>query len=102
MLLYALPQMPGIFVNWGQTQIGRLFLNYYSNLTDLGLYSIAFTLSSVLLLVSTAFRMAYDPYAMSIMKKNNAKEIYARIYTLYCVVFCFILVDSLFFQNQYL
>lgn len=88
-LAYSLPQLPGVFVNWGQSQIGRVFINYHVSLADLGLYSIAITISSVLVLATTAFRLAYDPYAMSIMKQEDAPRIYARFYDFYGVAFAF-------------
>lgn len=87
-LAYALPQMPGLLVNWSQVQLGRIFLNYHFSAADLGLYSIAFVLASVLTLVTTAFRMAYDPYAFSIMKNEDASDKYAKIYLLFSVVTC--------------
>ena len=86
-VLYALPQLPGVVVNWVQSQIGRLFINYHATLTEQGLYSIAFILASVLVMIATAFRMAYDPYAMSIMKNSDAKSTYAKFYSLYAFVF---------------
>ena len=31
--VYALPQMPGVFINWIQNQTGRIFINYYFHAT---------------------------------------------------------------------
>lgn len=86
-LAYCIPQIPGVLVNWAQSQLGRVFLNFYVPLTDLGLYSIAFTVSSIFLLFITAFRMAFDPYALSIMKNEDAPRFYARFHLLYGVAF---------------
>jgi len=90
-LTYSLPQMPGVLVNWLQSQTGRFFINYYSTLTEQGLYSIALTIASLLVLVTTAFRLAYDPYAVSIMKSPDAKNIYAKTFSVYALIFgCFL------------
>ena len=86
-LLYALPQFPGCIVNWIQSQTGRLFINYYSNLNEQGLYSIAFTISAIILLVTNSFRLAFDPYALSIMKKEDAKSSYSKIFSIYILIF---------------
>ncbi len=102
MFAYALPQMPGVLVNWGQSQIGRLALNYYSNMTEMGLYAIAFTVASIFALMTMAFRMACDPYALSIMKRDNAKETYAQIYALYTALFCFLLGGVAIFSKPIL
>jgi O-antigen/teichoic acid export membrane protein len=87
LLAYALPQMPGLVINWFQVQLGRLFINYYATLTDQGLYSIAFAVASILVLGITAFRLAYDPYAMSIMKRDDASKTYAHTYSAFAFVF---------------
>lgn len=87
---YCLPQLPGVFVNWAQSQLGRGFVNYFSSLSELGLYSIAFSLSSLFVIAVSAFRMAYDPYALSVMDREDARSIYARAYDLYIPVFAFL------------
>jgi len=84
---YALPQFPSVFFNWGLSQSNRFFLNYYSTLTEQGLYSIGLKVSSVFLLFSIAFRMAWDPFAFSIMKKDHAKETYRKFYNYYALFF---------------
>ena len=50
-----------------------------------GLYSIALQISSAFVLFTTAFRMAWDPLALSIMREERAPEVYARMYTGYVV-----------------
>lgn len=90
-LTYALPQLPGVIINWFQVQLGRIFLTYFASMADLGIYSIAFSLASVLIIATTAFRLAYDPYAMSIMKREDAKEVYAKVYSIYGFVFACVL-----------
>ena len=84
---YAVPQVPGVLINWAQTQIGRVFINYYSTLSEQGLYSIAFVLASILAIALTAFRLAYDPFALSIMRRGDAPVTYARVYTFFCAAF---------------
>ena len=83
MLLYAMPQLPGVLVNWIQSQAGRLFINYYTTLEQQGLYSIAFALGSIVFIFTMAFRLAYDPYSLSIMKRDDAKPTYAMFYSIY-------------------
>ncbi len=86
-LAYCIPQFPSVLINWGQSQLGRLFLNYHVPLNELGLYSIAFTIASIFMLFVTAFRMAFSPYALSIMKSFDAPRLYARFYLLYGIGF---------------
>lgn len=90
-LAYAMPQLPAVVINWFQTQLGRVFINYYTNLSEQGLYSIAFQIASIVVLATTAFRLAYDPYALSIMKRPDAPKIYARTYSIFGVGFGLVL-----------
>lgn len=89
-LTYCLPQFPSVFLNWGLSQSNRFFLNYYASLEMQGLYSIALKIASVFILLTTAFRLAWDPFALSIMKDDDAKQTYRRAYTLYTVGFGFL------------
>lgn len=75
-LLYALPQVPSVILNWLQVQAGRYFLSQYSGISELGIYSLAFTVGGLVLFLGSAFRLAYDPYALSVMNEKDAKEKY--------------------------
>lgn len=90
-LFYALPQTPATILNWGQTQIGRYCINLFLSLREQGIYSVGFAIASSLIMVTTAFRLAYDPFALSVMKKPEAPLIYAKTYKLYVCVFGVIL-----------
>ena len=86
-LFYALPQMPAAILNWGQTQIGRYCINLYLSLREQGIYSVGFAIASTLIVATTAFRLAYDPFALSVMKNPDAPIIYAKTYKLYVCIF---------------
>ncbi|WP_161947620.1 lipopolysaccharide biosynthesis protein [Malonomonas rubra] len=89
-LSYCLPQFPAVVMNWSLAQSNRFFINYFSTLEHQGYYAIALKLASLLLLFVTAFRLAWDPFAMAQMKTENAKEFYARGYEFYSLLFVFI------------
>ncbi len=99
---YALPQFPSVFFNWGLSQSNNFFLNYYSTLHELGMYSIAFKIASIFLLFATAFRMAWDPFAISIMKQSDAKEIYKKMYNYFMIIFIWISSSVAFFGKTIL
>ena len=87
---YSLPAFPSIIMNWGLSQSNRFFLNYYSSLTQQGYYSIALQIASGFLLFTQAFRLAWDPYSLSIMKKPESNTIYSRFYRLFILGFGFL------------
>jgi len=86
-LIYALPQLPAAILNWMQTQLGRFCINAYVSLREQGLYSIGLAIASILVLATTAFRLAYDPFALSIMKKPDAPKLFAKLYKFYVCFF---------------
>ena len=90
-LSYAFPQMPAAMLNWIQTQMGRYCINLFVSLREQGIYAIGFAIASALILVTTAFRLAYDPFALSVMKKPDAPLIYAKTYKLFICAFGMIL-----------
>lgn len=108
---YSLPQFPGVFFNWGLSESNKIVLSNYSDFTELGFYSLGVKISSFFLLFSMAFRMAWDPFALSIMKRVDAKNIYRQCFEFYCISFITIsafvyLVGKpvllLFFSEEYL
>ncbi|RXK03732.1 hypothetical protein CRV02_00635 [Arcobacter sp. CECT 8989] len=84
---YALPQFPSVFFNWGIAQSNRYFINYYSELSEQGLYAIGLKLASIFLLFTVAFRLAWDPFALSVKDKEDAKIIYKKFYNYFMLFF---------------
>lgn len=91
-LAYSLPQFPAALMGWAQTQSSRLFINYFTDLHQQGVFAVAFAFASVLSLGNAAFRLAYDPFALSIMKTPNAKKTYAEVYSAYVLLFGILLL----------
>lgn len=80
---YCLPQFPSGILGWLLVQGSPFLLNYFSTLAQQGEYAIAVRVASLILLFTTAFRLAWDPFALSIMKRPDAPVIYGRIYGLF-------------------
>ena len=99
---YALPQFPSVFFNWGLSQSNRFFLNYYADLNHMGIYSIGFKIATIFLLFATAFRMAWDPFALSIMKQKDAKETYRKFYNYFIILFIWFASNIAFFGKSIL
>ena len=88
-LSYSMPQFPSVFINLLTQESNRFFLNYFVPLTQLGLFSISSRVAGGFLLFTGAFRMAWDPFALSIMKKEDSKETYKNMYSIYFMGFIF-------------
>jgi len=75
---YALPALPAVFINWFLAMGNRFFLNSYAGATQLGYLSVANKVAMVVVLFTSAFRLAWDPFALSIINGKNFRRIYAR------------------------
>ncbi|MFH1776265.1 MAG: oligosaccharide flippase family protein [Candidatus Omnitrophota bacterium] len=85
--------MPLIIVSCGMyvlNSVDRIFLNRYTDLATVGIYSLGFRFGIILrFLIIQPFMAGYGPYRFSIMKKDNARDIYARVLTYFCFVLVF-------------
>ena len=97
LLKYGLPLIPGSISIWVMNAGNRYFINNYLDLNQLGLYSIGFRIASIVTFFAFAVRMALGPAIYDIAKKDEALEIYSKLFILYSTFFYFlILLVSIF------
>jgi len=102
LLKYGLPLVPASIAYWMLAYIDRYFLVNYTNLTEVGLYSISNRLSGVLTFFTSAFQMAWPAFAFSIKQADYAKEVYAKVLTFYTVCMCILAVGLSLFSKEIL
>jgi len=85
-LAYGLPLVPAVLVGWAQTYANRFVMVSSLSFAEIGIYSLAVKVASGITIVDTAFRLAWDPYAVSIMGDPDARDKYARMLDIYVVV----------------
>ncbi|HHL40102.1 MAG TPA: hypothetical protein ENJ37_06320 [Deltaproteobacteria bacterium] len=76
--------LPGIFLS----NMDRIFLGWYTSLETVGIYALAIRFGLLIhALLLNPFQMNYGPFRFSIMKQDNAPQLYSRmlIYFLYVV-----------------
>ena len=78
MLRFSLPLLPSLFACWVIDFSDRYFLTRMSTLEQVGIYSVGARISSIIILFSTSFQMAWGPYALSIQHEGDAKDKYSR------------------------
>lgn len=88
LLHVGLPLIPAAFGGWLLAYANRYFLLYYSSTAAVGLLAVGNKASAPLVLFTTALRIAWGPFAFSLQKQENAKEVYAKTLTYFCI-FCF-------------
>lgn len=94
---FALPMLPNglayLTVEVSDKYLMRLLLDK----DTLGAYSANYKFGSLLLLVVTAFRTAWQPFFLKISKDENAKNIYARVMTYFVLAGVFIIIFGSYF-----
>jgi O-antigen/teichoic acid export membrane protein len=81
----------------------RFFLEHYSNLSQVGLYAVAYKFGYVLnLILVQPFYLTWEPQAYEIAKREDASRVFARIFSFYSVtLFTFAFVLSLVIREVF-
>jgi O-antigen/teichoic acid export membrane protein len=84
---FGLPLVPSAVALWMTNFSDRFFLVKLADPHEVGLYSIGVRVASAIVLLLTAFRMAWPAFAYSIEDDREAKRTYSFVLT-YVVYFC--------------
>jgi O-antigen/teichoic acid export membrane protein len=87
---FGLPLVPSALALWAITFIDRLFLSHYKGVAEVGVYSLAVRVSSVIVFLMIAFRLAWPAFAYSIEDDSTAKRTYSYVLTYLLFVCCWI------------
>lgn len=79
-LLFALPTLPAILAGWVDTSFGQILIGKYVSHSDLGVYSIALSISSVFTLIAAAFNNVWGPYLYENYKRPEFEKQVVRMY----------------------
>ncbi len=100
MLKFALPYLPASFAATIVQVIDRPILEYLTNVKVLGIYQANYKLGIFMMLFVSMFQSAWHPFLLSNAKEKNAKELFARVLTLFLVITSIIwILLSLFIQD---
>lgn len=78
--------VPATILYWLMNTASVYFLKMYGeDNAEIGLYQVGASVANVLSLATWAFFQAWSPFALSISKQPNAKDIYRFVFELYCV-----------------
>lgn len=101
-LNYGLPLVIGGLSMWSINSIDRFFLVTYSNLDQVGLYSVGIRLASVIAFIAWAFRLANAPFQFEISTSADAPQIYARTLTYFVLITSLVCVPLSLFAKPVL
>ena len=78
---FGVPLIPTALFLWVTNFSDRLFLVRLADTTEVGLYSVGVRIASAMVLLLTAFRLAWPAFAYSIDDDREARQTYAYVLT---------------------
>ena len=78
---FGIPLMPTALFLWTTNFSDRIFLVKLADTTEVGLYSVGVRIASAMVLLLTAFRLAWPAFAFSIEDDREARRTYAYVLT---------------------
>jgi O-antigen/teichoic acid export membrane protein len=78
---FGTPLVPTALFLWVTNFSDRLFLVQLADVTEVGLYSVGVRIASAMVLLLTAFRLAWPAFAYSIEDEREARRTYAFVLT---------------------
>jgi len=78
---FGLPLVPSALLLWVTNFSDRFFLVKLTDTSEVGLYSVGVRVASAMVLLLTAFRMAWPAFAYSIKDDDEARQTYAWVLT---------------------
>jgi O-antigen/teichoic acid export membrane protein len=91
MLRFALPLIPAALAYWIVNFSDRYFVQIYASTEEVGLYQVGSSMAAFVALFTGAFQQAWGPFAMSIHKREDARQVYANVFLAYlwlCSLVC--------------
>jgi O-antigen/teichoic acid export membrane protein/glycosyltransferase involved in cell wall biosynthesis len=87
---FGMPLVPAALALWAVNFIDRLFIAFYKDQSEVGVYSVAVRVSSALVFLMIAFRTAWPAFAYSITDDHDARRTYSYVLTYVVFVTCWV------------
>ena len=78
---FGMPLVPSALALWAINFIDRIFIAHYHGQAEVGVYSVAVRISSAVVFLMIAFRLAWPAFAYSIEDDREAKRTYPFVLT---------------------
>ena len=87
---FGLPLVPAALALWAINFIDRFFIGAYKGQAEVGIYSLAVRIASVIIFLMMAFQLAWPAFAYSIRDDGVAKRTYSYVLTYLLLLTCWI------------
>ena len=91
MLVFGLPLVPGGLAVWALTAMDKYFLKDMVGFSELGIYSIAFSIASAATILGTVFNIIWAPMVYNWINGDNAHKKVNSVYN-YMEFFCIVII----------
>jgi O-antigen/teichoic acid export membrane protein len=98
-LQFGLPLVPATTLTWALSSIDKIGLKEWSTLDQLGLYSAAFKVASLLGVLQTIFTTAWIPVAYKWYENNENTNKFTQVNNFVLAIFCIVFCLIVFFRN---
>lgn len=88
MLRFGLPLIPAALSFWIVSLADRYFVQFFTSTAEVGLYAVGSIIAALIAFVTGAFQQAWGPFALSIHKQPDAKQVYASVFLIYLWITC--------------
>jgi O-antigen/teichoic acid export membrane protein len=89
---FGMPLVPSALALWAINFIDRIFIAGYKGQAEVGVYSVAVRISSAIVFLLIAFRLAWPAFAYSIEDDREARRTYSYVLTYLLFVCCWVSV----------
>jgi O-antigen/teichoic acid export membrane protein len=89
---FGMPLVPSALALWAINFIDRIFIAQYKGQAEVGVYSVAVRISSAIVFLLIAFRLAWPAFAYSIEDDREARRTYSYVLTYLLFVCCWLSV----------
>ena len=104
LLSFGIPFLPSSIAYWIYSSSDRIMLERMSALEDLGVYTVAVSLSSVMAIVCNSIAQAWSPHAIQIYEEDQyaAKKFYVKFLNLLLFLFLFVMFFACIFGKDFI
>jgi O-antigen/teichoic acid export membrane protein len=88
MLAFGLPLVPAAAAAWVTASADRFILKGFVPTAEIGIYAIGVSLASGVALLTSAFQLAWGPFAYSILGEPDASRVYGKVLSVYSLLTC--------------
>ncbi len=102
-LKYSLPMMPSLLSAWILNLSDRIFIERYFSLKEVGIYSLGYKIAGLVLIISTAFNLAYNPVFFKLANSEdqiNAKKTLSKYNLTYIIILITVIFSITLFSKE--